>query len=410
MQYLFSDEKTARNITKHHSKPAQAILDAIAWIRDKLGIQSQDAERAAELWNKAYNDSRVADGGAKGAASKSRYSATEKNSVVRFSTARISRLTESDVRSLLEKAQRGEFSNDTYIPLRINTPGVLIFEVSKYSKGETTIENLPIIMQVEKARQAMEESDGIYYENNRPHGLDVDAMISIIKGMDDPAYIVLQENGRYTEIVTYKDKGGKRAIAVLGFGDFKHAQYLNGYESGTYNILVTTYLPDSIESYLSNEENTIIYNKKDAPQSGSGSMLPSHLNGTPFFVDIVSQNSTGVKSVFGFVVDKKATGQDAGTSKSSKTPYKTDGTSIIPQRTEGVKEIFGFTVYEDAKVNEDLLEELSIHDQNAKVDRRGNVTVYHRTTAESAAEIRRTGIMRAKENALFLIKRQWICI
>ncbi len=62
-------------------------------------------------------------------------------------------------------------------------------------------------MQVKKVRQAMEEPDGLSYEKNKPHGLDVDAMISIIKGMDNPAYIVLQENGRYTEIVTYKDKG-----------------------------------------------------------------------------------------------------------------------------------------------------------------------------------------------------------
>ena len=58
----------------------------------------------------------------------------------------------------------------------------------------------------------------------------------------------------------------------------------------------------------------------------------------------------------------------------------------VPQRKESVKAktVFGFEIAENAKVNEDLLEELSIHDPGAKVDVNGNVTVYHRTTAESA--------------------------
>ena len=58
MQYLFSDEKTARKITKHHSKPAQAILDAIAWIRDKLGIKTSDTETLMRMYGKMYNEGR----------------------------------------------------------------------------------------------------------------------------------------------------------------------------------------------------------------------------------------------------------------------------------------------------------------------------------------------------------------
>ena len=66
-----------------------------------------------------------------------------------------------------------------------------------------------------------------------------------------------------------------------------------------------------------------------------------------------------------------------------------------------MRDVFGFAVNKDANVNEDLLEELSIHDPNAEVDADGNVTVYHRTTAENADSIRRTGIMKAQEDALF---------
>ena len=58
MRALFSDMKTAREVTKHHSGVAEAIRRAFAWIREKLGIQTSEVDRAAAMWNKAYNESR----------------------------------------------------------------------------------------------------------------------------------------------------------------------------------------------------------------------------------------------------------------------------------------------------------------------------------------------------------------
>ena len=58
MRVLFSDMKTAREVTKHHSKVAEAIRRAFAWIREKLGIRTSEVDRAAAMWNKAYNESR----------------------------------------------------------------------------------------------------------------------------------------------------------------------------------------------------------------------------------------------------------------------------------------------------------------------------------------------------------------
>lgn len=65
------------------------------------------------------------------------------------------------------------------------------------------------------------------------------------------------------------------------------------------------------------------------------------------------------------------------------------------------KVIHGYTLNKNAVVNEDLLEELRIYDPSAEVSADGRITVYHRTSEESAAAIRKTGIMRAKEDALF---------
>lgn len=65
------------------------------------------------------------------------------------------------------------------------------------------------------------------------------------------------------------------------------------------------------------------------------------------------------------------------------------------------KDVYGFSVNKNAKVNEDLLEELSIYHPDAQVDSDGNVTVYHRTSKENADKIRKTGVMTALEDALF---------
>lgn len=73
----------------------------------------------------------------------------------------------------------------------------------------------------------------------------------------------------------------------------------------------------------------------------------------------------------------------------------------IPNSSETVKDIFGFSIRKGARVNEDWLEELSIHDPSAEVDIDGNVTVYHRTNAENVSKIKNSGTMTAKEDALF---------
>ena len=208
---------------------------------------------------------------------------------------RISGLTETDVRNLLEHCVNGAYADKSYIPMRRNTPGILISEVSRHSEGRVVVENLPIIMEVGKVRQAMEEDIGSGHGGTRQHGISVNGMISIILGMDDPAYIVYQENGRYTEIVRYFDDGGKAALAALDFSNLKNPAYMNGYEGGLFNVMVTAFNPDNLKGYLTNGRNEVIYDKKkDAPQRGSGSKLPSHLNGTPFN-DSVAQVEVSVK-------------------------------------------------------------------------------------------------------------------
>ena len=101
-------------------------------------------------------------------------------------------------------------------------------------------------------------------------------------------FVFQPQNGRYSEVVRFRDGAGKDVLAVMDFGDNKDAVYMNGYEGGTYNVLVTAFNPDNLQGYLENNE--VIYDKKkDAPQRGSGSILPSHLNGSPF-ADIITRD------------------------------------------------------------------------------------------------------------------------
>ena len=207
----------------------------------------------------------------------------------KFSQKDIENLREADVEMLLENASNGVYHDGSYIPLRRNTPQALMEILGQHS-GEA-IEDLPVIMNVGKVRQAMEEGE---YAGGRGHGISREGMMAIIKGMDDPAYIVEQENGRYVEVVRYYDGQKRAAWAVLDFGNLKNAEYMNGYEGGQYHVLVTAFEPDNLKRYLSGHGNKILYDKrKDALQRGSGRLWPSHLNRTPFADSIPSGQAQG---------------------------------------------------------------------------------------------------------------------
>ena len=212
--------------------------------------------------------------------------AARKGGEVRFSRKQVQNLTENDVRRLLEDSLNGAYASGSYIPLRRNTPAILIEQVTEHSGGKVTVENLPVVMQVGKAQQAMGEDTGS--GKNRGHDLTVDNMVEIIKGMDDPVYIVLQNNGRYAEVTRWYEGKRHSAWVVLDFGDFHHEPFMNGYEGGSFNVLVTTFSPDNLRNYMENTVQEIVYDKaKDAPGSGSGRKWPSHSTDTPFAADSV---------------------------------------------------------------------------------------------------------------------------
>ena len=222
-------------------------------------------------------------------------------------TKKASELSEADLLIMLENAQYGEFDDGTYIPLRRNTPEFYIEVVRDHSKGRVMVQNYPMAATVEHLRQNMEEVDGRSYGDKRPHELSPDEIVTISRKMGDPAYIVLQKNGRYAEVVSYYDSKKKKEVVVsIDIADsnstppknFKHSSYMNGYNGGYYNIIVTQHELDDLQSYL--DGTTVVYDKKKTNgtyQVGSGRVV-TVTHDTPFVEDIVAQSDDSVNRKF----------------------------------------------------------------------------------------------------------------
>lgn len=208
-------------------------------------------------------------------------------------------LTERDLLSLLEFSKAKMLRDGSFIPVRINTPQILI-EFAK-SFGHT-LENHPLAMNVYKARQALsnvENWDGRLQD--KPHDLTAEEVVEIIKAMNNPSHLVFQtENDRFAEIVRFVREGEKeKAYAVIDFFDVdKNPELMNGYKGGKYNILVTIYPSennDELKSYLHNKNHKVItgeeMKKKGLSQRGLGSQVPAHLSDSPFFDDSLSQTT-----------------------------------------------------------------------------------------------------------------------
>lgn len=209
------------------------------------------------------------------------------------------KLKEEELLNLLEYTKDKVLSDDTYIPVRVNTPNILIAFAKECGY---TLESHPLAMKVYKARQALsneENWDGDF--NDKPHDLSPEEIVEIIRAMNNPSYLVFQaENERFAEIVKFEKEGSKeKAYAIIDFNDeSKNPDIMNGYKGGKYNILVTVYPSENtkeLKDYLSNKKHKVVtgeeMKKKGLSQGSYGGNTPSLLNDSPFFEDSIPQSS-----------------------------------------------------------------------------------------------------------------------
>ena len=127
-------------------------------------------------------------------------------------------VTEEDVRTLLGNAYKKKYKDGSYIPVRVNTPAILIESAKNIGK---TIEDFPVIIQVKKARQMMYSQrewvlDG---QTGSAHEFSTNDVIALIRAMNKPKQIVYQSaDERYVEIVEFETEEKQKAVAVLEIG------------------------------------------------------------------------------------------------------------------------------------------------------------------------------------------------
>ena len=294
--YLFQDSDFINKLSTENRNVFQKLYDEIKHLLTLATAGSEQARRLEQVkykFEQAYREAgkaqkNTADGGAA-------YALESKKQPGRLDPRTV---TKADVEDMLHKVEEGSISGNTYIPVRIGTPEKLIYWAEK-RRGDV-IDNNPIAISADKAYNAMNRAGEM--ESGRPNKLSTDEIVAMIEGMNDPQYIVYQgANDRYVEVVKFDTKTGDKAFAVIEIGNNKDAVYMNGYEGGLYNILVTTYPPQSgkLKELLTGSSNQVIYDKnKDASQRTSSNTVPSVLNDASFYDDSLPDNGKEVKEQF----------------------------------------------------------------------------------------------------------------
>ncbi len=292
--YLFTDSDFVRHLSANNRNIFEKIFDEIKYLC-KIATAGSKEARQLEKVKKVFEDMYRTETKNTATESGVRYALSSKKQPGTLDPRTITR---QDVLDMLKLVQKESISGNTYIPIRIGTPSTLIYWANK-RRGDVIDDN-PIAISADKAYNAMNREG--FTDAGKPNRLSADDIVAMVEHMNDPRYIVYQgANDRYVEVVEFNTESGDKAFAVIEIGNNKDAVYMNGYEGGLYNILVTTYPPRAgkLRELLKNSRNQVIYDKKkDAPQRTSGSTVPSVLNDASFYKDSIPEINEGVKQQY----------------------------------------------------------------------------------------------------------------
>lgn len=186
-------------------------------------------------------------------------------------------LNNEQVVEYLKKAKSGKLIGKTYIPVRKDTPQVIIDALEQVNEK---VDNRSLLMQVKKAQQAMsKEHPGNrskkYGDNVRKHALTPKEIINIINNLDAPQAIIYQTN-RYDKngkelpnnvviLVDHYDTNVSDDVAVIEFDSSIDSEFIGEeYGDTEYHSVITVFKPDTerngvpfdyVEELLSNPDN-----------------------------------------------------------------------------------------------------------------------------------------------------------
>ena len=253
-KYLFSDADFVNHLSVTDRNVFQKIYDEIKYLCKVATAGSKEArelERVKKLFEDAYrttkttaNDSSV------------KYHASPSLKNPKYLDPKT--VTKQDVYNALEGIATGEYNDNSYVPIRISTPGIV--------QERLFTRDLPMAMPVHKIAQAMREDQGaIEGKNVRGHGFTASDIISIIEKMDSPEHLFIQpSNNRGVAVVSHEASGEETAV-IVEFDCNINPAYLNGYEGGTYNLAISPFNVDGgmvgLFEYAKKNHWTEVFNK-----------------------------------------------------------------------------------------------------------------------------------------------------
>ena len=314
-EYLFNDSNFINKLTTDRNL-FQKIYDEIKYLcKVATGKELTEIEKVKREFDKAWKELSVNPNAETDENVK--YSLNIKHtdgSVEELADAR--NLTNEQAINYLNQAKSGKLKWDTYIPVRKDTPQVIVDTLEK--AGEN-VENLSLVMQVRKAQQSMSKKNkgnknATHGNNTRGHALVPEEIVEIINNLDNPNTIILQTN-RYSDegkplpnnvavFVEYSNNGNE-GMAVIEFESSIDEEFV-GTEFGdtAYHTVVTVFEPDIerdgmpfdyAEELLLNPDNfELEIEKRQSTESAIGKKHPNTSSELPS-LGIIPQNSNDVK-------------------------------------------------------------------------------------------------------------------
>ncbi len=309
--YLFTDKDFINKLTGN--RPLfQKVWDEVKYLcKVATGKELTEIEKVEREFAKAWKEQgQTAQSEESG---KVKYSLNIKHTdgtIEKLANARD--LTNEQAISYLNQAKSGKLKWNTYIPVRKDTPQVIIDTLKK--AGES-VDNRSLVMQVRKAQQAMAKQNKsgrktAHGNNARGHALTPEEVVEIINNLDNPNTIILQTN-RYNgegkplpnnvAVFVEYNSNGNEGMAVIEFESSIDDEFV-GKEFGDteFHTVVTLFEPDTVregipfdyaEELLLNPNNyELEIGKRQPTESAIGKKHPNTLSESPLSNDIVTQN------------------------------------------------------------------------------------------------------------------------
>ena len=292
--YVFTDADFVNSLYAGDRTVFEKVYDEVKYLSRVVSAGSKEGRQLEKVKKKFADAYRVESKNQTG----TKYSLKIKHSdgsIEELADARS--LTVAQAIDYLNQAKSGKLKWNTYVPVRKDTPQVIIDTLAQI--GET-IENRSLVMQVRKAQQAMNtvksgRRAAKYGNNVRGHALGANQIMKIVNKLDYPSMVVYQTNredsrgnplpNNIAVFVEYNDNGNE-SIAVIEFDSSFDSESV-GMEFGetNYHTVVTVFEPDMerngmefdyAEELLSNPDNielTIV--KRQSSGSAFGKNHPN---------------------------------------------------------------------------------------------------------------------------------------